>query len=85
MKARLHRICKLVVGWLLIFLGIVGWLLPVVPGTPFIVLGLAILSAQSEGIRNKIESLKLRFPRQTTKLRLVKESLAAKIRRVGAP
>lgn len=85
MKARLHRVCNLVLGWLLILLGIVGWLLPIVPGTPFIVVGLAILSTQSEWFRNKIESLKLRFPRQAARLRLLKEGLAAKIRREGAP
>lgn len=84
MKSKFNRYCKMTVGWALVSLGIIGWLLPILPGTPFIVLGLAILSAESEWLRNKIEALKMRFPRQTARLQLLKESLAAKLRKMGA-
>lgn len=84
MKSKFNRYCKLTVGWALVSLGILGWLLPILPGTPFIVLGLAILSAESEWLRNKIEALKMRFPRQTAKLQALKESLAAKLRKMSA-
>ena len=84
MKSKFNRYCKLTVGWALVSLGIIGWLLPILPGTPFIVLGLAILSAESEWLRNKIEALKMRFPRQTAKLQALKESLAAKLRKMSA-
>jgi len=84
MKSKFNRYCKLTVGGVLVSLGIIGWLLPILPGTPFIVLGLAILSAESEWLRNKIEALKTRFPRQTAKLQALKESLAAKLRKMGA-
>ena len=83
MKATFHRFCKLTAGWVLLLLGILGWLLPIVPGTPFIILGLAILSSQSEWLRNKIQSLKRRFPRQVARLRLLRQTITAKIRRVG--
>ena len=83
MKAMVHRFCKLTLGWVLVFLGIIGWLLPILPGTPFILLGVAILSTQSDCLRNKIDSLKVRFPRQVAGLRMLKENLAAKIRRAG--
>lgn len=82
MKA-LNRYCKLILGWALVLLGIIGWLLPILPGTPFIVLGFTLLSSQSECIRNKIESLRERFPRQAAKLHALKEGLAAKIKRKG--
>ena len=85
MKARLNRFCKLIFGWTLVFLGIIGWLLPILPGTPFIILGLAVLSAESEWLRDKIESLKLRFPRQTASLRALEECLVSRIRKEGAP
>ena len=85
MKATINRYYKLALGWFLVFLGIIGWLLPIVPGTPFILLGLAILSAQSEWLRDKIESLKLRFPNQTARLRALKEYLASRVRKEGAP
>ncbi|MEK7377629.1 MAG: DUF454 family protein [Candidatus Binatota bacterium] len=83
MKAVVHRFCKLTLGWVLVFLGIIGWLLPILPGTPFMILGVAILSTQSDCIRKRIDSLKVRFPRQVAGLRILKESLAAKIRRAG--
>lgn len=78
-----NRYCKLILGWALVLLGVIGWLLPILPGTPFIILGLAVLSSQSEWIRNKIESLRARFPRQAAKLQTLKDSLAAKINREG--
>ena len=81
MKAVVHRFCKLTLGWVLVFLGIIGWLLPILPGTPFMLLGVAILSTQSDCIRKRIDSLKVRFPRQVAGLRILKENLAAKIRR----
>ena len=83
MKTMVHRYCKLTLGWVLVSLGIIGWLLPIVPGTPFMLLGVAILSTQSDCLRNKIDSLKARFPRQIAGLRMLKENLAAKIRRAG--
>ena len=83
MKAVVHRFCKLTLGWALVFLGIIGWLLPILPGTPFMLLGVAILSTQSDCIRKGIDSLKVRFPRQVAGLRILKENLAAKIRRAG--
>ncbi len=84
MKAKLHRLCKLTVGWLLIFLGIMGWLLPVVPGTPFILLGLAILSTQSGWMKNRLQLLRRRFPRHAARIRLLRQTVAAKIRRESA-
>lgn len=75
MKATIHYISKLALGWLLVFLGVIGWFLPVVPGTLLFLLGVAILSAQSEWIREKIESLKARFPRQAARLRALREGL----------
>jgi uncharacterized membrane protein YbaN (DUF454 family) len=80
MKARLHRFFKLIVGWLLILLGIIGWLLPVVPGTPFIILGVAILSTQSEWLKNRLRALRRRFPRHAARIRLLRQTLAARIR-----
>ena len=80
MKAKLHRLCKLIVGGLLILLGIIGWLLPIVPGTPFIILGLAILSTQSEWLRNRLKLLRRRFPRHAARLRLLRQTVTAKLR-----
>jgi uncharacterized membrane protein YbaN (DUF454 family) len=81
MKAALSRLFKLILGWLLIFLGIIGWFLPIVPGTLLIFLGLALLSAQSEWVRDKIESFRVRFPRQAARMHSLKESLISKFKK----
>ncbi|MGH7773289.1 MAG: PGPGW domain-containing protein [Candidatus Binatia bacterium] len=83
MKATLKRYCKLISGWTLVLLGVIGWFLPVVPGTVLIFLGVALLSAQSEWMRKRIEFLKARFPRHAAKLQALKESLTSKMRREG--
>jgi len=85
MKATFYRVLKLLSGWTLIFLGVIGWFIPVVPGTIFIILGFALISAQSEWVRNLIDSLSLRFPRQAAKLRAIKEGLLSKIGGEGTP
>ena len=85
MKATFYRVLKLLSGWTLVFLGVIGWFIPVVPGTLFIILGFALISAQSEWVRNLIDSLSLRFPRQAAKLRAIKEGLLSKIGGEGTP
>lgn len=35
---------RIIAGFLLILVGLIGWLLPIMPGWPFILLGLALLS-----------------------------------------
>jgi len=89
MKATIHRLLKLISGWVLVLLGIIGWFLPVIPGTLFVLLGLALLSTQSEWVREKIEalldSLRARFPRQAHRLQSLKEGLVSRIRKEGSP
>ncbi len=81
MKTKFFRLVKLIAGWSLVLLGIIGWFTPILPGTLFILLGFALLSSESEWVRQKIESWKARFPRQAAKLEAVKESLVSKIGR----
>lgn len=83
MKTVLTRLIKLILGWFLLILGIVGLFLPVLQGLLFIFMGLAILSAQSRWIRNKIEFLRGRFPNQAGKLQALKEKVASALRRPG--
>lgn len=46
MKERIKKILRLTLGWLLLFLGIVGLFLPFLQGILFILGGLAILSRE---------------------------------------
>jgi len=55
------RIIKVGLGALLLLLGVIGVLLPLIPGIPFLVLGLGLLSLSSERIRRLIERFKERY------------------------
>jgi uncharacterized membrane protein YbaN (DUF454 family) len=53
MKTKLNRLFKSIFGWGLVFLGVIGLLIPVLPGTLLIFLGFGLLSAHFERVRNK--------------------------------
>lgn len=57
----MKRIIKVGLGALLLLLGVIGVLLPLIPGIPFLVLGLGLLSLSSERIRRLIERFKERY------------------------
>lgn len=82
MKAALNHILKLILGWTLVFLGILGLFLPILQGVLFLVLGFALLSTESEWVRNKINAFMARYPKLTEKLKTVKQTIATK-RQVG--
>jgi len=70
------RIGLVVVGWLFIFLGILGLFLPILQGVLFILIGLAILSSRSEIIRRFLKHLEDRYPHHHERV----EKWKAKIR-----
>jgi len=84
MTNALNRVFKLILGWALVLLGVIGWFLLILPGTLFIVLGRGLLSAQSEWVKKKVESLVDRFPRHAARIQGLKESLISKIRGEGS-
>lgn len=83
MKQTLGRFCKLTLGWGMVFLGVVGWFLPLLPGTLFLLLGFALLSAQSERLRRWIEGWKIYFSGYAAKLHGLKGILISKFRKEG--
>lgn len=46
-------------GWVLVTLGVAGLMLPVLPGTPLLIAGLVILSADHLWARNCLRRVKL--------------------------
>jgi hypothetical protein len=58
----LRRIAVIVLGWVLILLGIVGLVLPVVPGAVLIVVGALMVNPQLAGSRRMLEKCRVRFP-----------------------
>lgn len=78
LKAALYRILKLTLGWALVLLGIVGLFLPILQGVLFLALGFALLSAESQWVRQKSELFMSRYPGVAAKLRNMKRSVAKK-------
>jgi hypothetical protein len=56
------RILALAGGVLLIVLGFVGWLVPIVTGIPFYVVGLGLLGLASRRVRHWINTAERRLP-----------------------
>lgn len=74
----LKRSFYLVGGIVFIFLGIIGFLLPIIPGfIPFII-GVVMLSRSSKTIRGYMLRLKARYPRQFAKLHEMRERMSKK-------
>jgi hypothetical protein len=60
----------LILGALVCFvLGVVGWLIPVVTGIPFYVLGLILLAGASERVRHRVNRWESQLP-ASTRIRL---------------
>ena len=69
MKKHVRRVAVLVLGWILIAFGIVGLFLPVLQGVLFILLGLYVLSRESEIARRWLHRVRERHPRLDEKLK----------------
>jgi uncharacterized membrane protein YbaN (DUF454 family) len=53
----------LTLGWIFIFLGIIGLFLPFLQGILFMIIGLALLSKESTIARNLMDRLEKKHPR----------------------
>lgn len=63
MRASMKRILILGLGWMFIFLGVLGLFLPILQGILFLLIGFILLSRESEWARRQLEKLKTRYPR----------------------
>lgn len=57
-----------VIGWAFILLGIVGLFLPILQGILFLLIGLLVLSKQSQFAKNILRRVKERYPDQYRKM-----------------
>ena len=57
------RIAIVAVGVLALVLGLVGWFLPLMPGWPFVIGGLAILAGEFVWARRLLDGVRARLPR----------------------
>ena len=66
----LKRVSLIGAGWLLLIVGAAGLFLPVLPGIPFLFVGLSILSVEYEWARRVFASVRRRFPGVNRKLQI---------------
>lgn len=74
----IKRISIDTVGWALILLGVIGILLPVVPGFVLVLAGLYLLSLHSKWFHGQLERHKHKYPRVVRFL----DSLDARVKRL---
>lgn len=74
----IKKISILIIGWLFIFLGIIGLFLPFLQGILFILIGLAILSSRSEMIKSLLKKFEAKYPNQYEKLKNWRERLTSR-------
>ena len=69
MKKHVRRVAVLVLGWILIAFGILGLFLPFLQGVLFILLGLYVLSRESETARRWLRRVRESHPGLDEKLK----------------
>ena len=69
MKKQIRRVAVLILGWALIAFGIVGLFLPVLQGVLFILLGLYVLSRESDTARRWLHRVRESHPGVDEKLK----------------
>ena len=62
MRSDFRRIARLISGWALLLLGVVGLFLPILQGSLFLLAGLLILSREHPWAHKVLERLRKRFP-----------------------
>ena len=62
-RSRPARIALLALGWTLLALGLIGGLLPVIPGWPLGVAGVAILYSESRWVRRTLRRWRQKHPK----------------------
>jgi uncharacterized protein len=65
------RVALIAAGWILLFLGVIGFFLPVLPGVLFLLIGLSILSVEYEWAQRWVTALRNLFPRIDRKLQAI--------------
>jgi len=69
MKKTITRFLVLVLGWALILLGIIGLFVPILQGILFILLGLWVLSRESQWAHRYLHKMRSRFPAADRRMR----------------
>jgi uncharacterized membrane protein YbaN (DUF454 family) len=65
MRRQAKRAMVIAAGWALMLLGLTGIILPIIPGIPFLVIGLLILSGEYVWAERLLGLVRRRFPKMT--------------------
>ncbi|HET9177666.1 MAG TPA: PGPGW domain-containing protein [Terriglobia bacterium] len=82
MTRRFKRLLGLAAGWSLVSLGVLGLLLPILPGLPFLLLGITVLSAEYVWARRLLQKLRDLFPSLTRRSDSAKARAGEWVRRI---
>lgn len=63
-----ERVLRPLLGWLFIFLGVIGLFLPILQGIFFLVIGLTLLSNRYAFAKNLLDKARARFPSEYAKV-----------------
>lgn len=61
-QSLLHKVALVLVGAVLIAVGIVGWVLPFIPGVPLIIAGIAVIAIAIPSFAKHVNRLEQRLP-----------------------
>jgi len=64
--AALKRVLRIIGGLLLLIGGLIGWILPVIPGWPLVIPGLMLLSHEFHWARRLLAWLKSKMPKHSS-------------------
>lgn len=86
MKARAKRVLLIATGWMLVVLGVVGWIVPILHGTVFMIVGLILLSKEYVWADELLKKVRVKFPRMSAFVDRCHVSLSARWERLwGTP
>lgn len=67
MQTKSKQMFAVLVGWALFALGVIGIVLPILPGIPFLLVGLIVLSSEYVWAHQLLREIRERFPAASRK------------------
>jgi uncharacterized membrane protein YbaN (DUF454 family) len=69
LQTKKKKVLAVLLGWVFVALGVIGIILPILPGIPLLLVGLFILSSEYVGAHQLLGKIRKRFPETSRKAR----------------